>query len=231
MDVELVGVRFERDHRLVLDIPSARFASGGTSAVLGPNGAGKSTLLRLIAGVERPTAGTIRIGGRPLARPAGATTPTALSFQRPTFVRGTVRYNLELALRLRSVRAAERRSRIDDVAARCGIVALLDRPAGKLSGGEAQRAGLARALVLRAPVTLLDEPLSGVDAAGRARLLGELPGLLAEYASTTIVVTHQREEALALADSISVLDGGRLRDAEASADDSRSLLARRDAAS
>jgi ABC-type sugar transport system ATPase subunit len=214
VDVELVGLRFVRDHRLVLDIPSATFASGRTSAVLGPNGAGKSTLLRLIAGVERPTAGEIRIGGRPLARPRGAATPTALSFQRPTFVRGTVRHNLDLALRLRGVPPAERRSRIDDVAAQCGIAPLLDRPARRLSGGEAQRAGLARALVLRAPVTLLDEPLSGVDAAGRERLLAELPGLLAEYASTTVVVTHQRDEALALAGSISVLSQGRLREAE-----------------
>jgi len=212
VDVELQGLRFERDHRLVLDIPFARFASGRTSAVLGPNGAGKTTLLRLIAGVEQPTAGVIRIGGRPLSRPSGSRTPTALSFQRPTFVRGTVRDNLDLALRLRGVPAAERRTRIGDVAARCGLERLLDRPAGRLSGGEAQRTGLARALVLRAPVTLLDEPLSGVDAAGRARLLAELPALLSEYASTTIVVTHQRDEALALASTMSVLTDGHLED-------------------
>ena len=210
MDVELEGLRFVRDGRVVLDIPFARFVSGATSAVLGANGAGKTTLLRLVAGVERPTAGVIRIGGRPLARPRGAATPTALSFQRPTFVRGTVRENLDLALRLRAVEAAERRARIADVAERCGLGALLDRPARKLSGGEAQRAGLARALVLRAPVTLLDEPLSGVDAAGRARLLGELPAWLAAYASTTVVVTHQREEAEALANAIVELVDGRL---------------------
>ena len=210
MDVELEGLRFERDGRVVLDIPFARFASGRTSAVLGANGAGKTTLLRLIAGVERPTAGLIRIGGHPLSRPDGASTPTALAFQRPTFVRGTVRENLDLALRLRAVAAGERRARIADVAERCGLLDLLDRQARKLSGGEAQRASLARALVLRAPVTLLDEPLSGVDAAGRARLLAELPAWLAAYASTTIVVTHQRDEAEALADAIVMLVSGGL---------------------
>jgi multiple sugar transport system ATP-binding protein len=211
VDVVLEGVRLERDHRLVLDIPFARFESGETSAVLGRNGAGKTTLLRLIAGLERPTAGVIRIGGAPLARPSGARTPTALSFQKPTFVRGTIRDNLDLALRLRGVEPAERRARIDEVAAHCGIAQLLDRAARRLSGGEAQRANLARSLVLRAPVTLLDEPLSGVDAAGRERLLRELPLLLSEYASTAIVVTHQREEALALASSISILADGNLQ--------------------
>ena len=219
MEVELEGVRFERDGRLVLDIPGASFAAGMTSAVLGPNGAGKTTLLRLIAGVDRPTAGVIRIGGVPVSWPSGPRTPTALSFQRPAFVRGTVRHNLDLALRLRCVPAVERGARIEDVAARCGIASLLDRPASKLSGGEAQRTGLARALVLRAPVTLLDEPLSGVDADGRARLLGDLPALLKEYAATAIVVTHHREEAVALAGSISVMSGGHLVDVGAAGPD------------
>ena len=210
MEVVLEGVRYERDGRPVLDIPAARFASGRISAVLGPNGAGKTTLLRLIAGVERPASGVIRIGGVPVSRPRGPGTPTALSFQRPAFVRGTVRHNLDLALRLRGVPALERGARIEGVAARCGIAPLLDRPAAKLSGGEAQRTNLARALVLRAPVTLLDEPLGGVDADGRERLLGELPALLKEYAATAIVVTHYREEALALTASISVLSEGHL---------------------
>ncbi|HXY69712.1 MAG TPA: ATP-binding cassette domain-containing protein [Gemmatimonadales bacterium] len=215
MEVVLEGVRFERDHRVVLDIPFARFAPGETSAVLGSNGAGKTTLLRLIAGIERPTAGVVRIGGAALGRPDGAHRPTALCFQRPTFVRGTVRENLDLALRLRAVGAADRRKRIEEVAAHCGIAALLERSAARLSGGEAQRTSLARTLVLRAPVTLLDEPLSGVDAAGRARLLHELPGLLSEYAGTAIVVTHQREEAVALARSIIVLSDGNLRGIDA----------------
>jgi ABC-type sugar transport system ATPase subunit len=209
MDVELEGLRFERDHRVILDIPSARFESGKTTAILGPNGAGKTTLLRLIAGIDRPTGGLVLIGGQ-APRRNGGPIPTAMSFQKPIFVRGTMRDNLDLALRLRGPSAPERRARIEEVASYCGILQVLDWPASKLSGGEAQRGNLARALVLRAPVTLLDEPLSGVDAGGRARLLAELPRWLSEYAGTVIVVTHQREEALALASSISIMSNGQL---------------------
>jgi ABC-type proline/glycine betaine transport system ATPase subunit len=134
-----------------------------------------------------------------------------MAFQTPVFVRGSVRHNLDLALRLREVSAPERRSRIDDAAGECGIAHLLDRPARHLSGGEAQRVNLARVLALRAPVTLLDEPLSGVDRIARTQLLADLPRLLAKFAATTILVTHDREEAFRLADRLVIVMAGAIR--------------------
>jgi ABC-type sugar transport system ATPase subunit len=131
-----------------------------------------------------------------------------MAFQNPVFVRGSVLDNLDLALRLRGVPAVERRGRIREAAGECGVAHLLERPARRLSAGEAQRVTLARVLALRAQVTLLDEPLAGVDRVARTQLLAELPEWLAKFAATSIVVTHDREEAFRLADRLVVLIGG-----------------------
>ncbi|MGH3993444.1 MAG: ATP-binding cassette domain-containing protein, partial [Pseudonocardiaceae bacterium] len=195
----------------VLDIPAAGFASGSTTAVFGPNGSGKTTLLRLIAGLERPTLGAIRLGDGVTAREQGSVRPIAFSFQEAVFLRGSVRANLDLGLRLRGIPEPERRARIAEVAAECGIAHVLERPARKLSGGEAQRVNLARVLALRAPVTLLDEPLAGIDRIARTQLLDDLPRLLATFATTTILVTHDREEAFRLADHLVIVVDGTVR--------------------
>jgi len=210
IDIRCEGLRFLRGRRPVLEIPDLRIAAGRVTALVGPNGSGKSTLLRLISALERPAEGRVLLGGEP-ASPALARRTIAYAFQAPVFVSGTVAANLDLALRLRGVPAAEREQRIREAAAACGIEALLDRNARRLSGGEAQRANLARALALRAPVTLLDEPLSGLDAPGRRQLLRDLPQLLRRFATTTILVTHDRDEALRLADELVVLIDGRVR--------------------
>ena len=210
MDVRIEGLRFHRGRRIVLDVPSLLLADGRTTALVGPNGAGKSTLLRLIAGLERPTAGRVLLGGVS-ASPRAARERVAYAFQEAIFLSDSVRGNIELGLRLRGAGPAERRRRAEEAAAAFGIEALLDRPALRLSGGEAQRANLARALSLRAPITLLDEPLSGLDGPARRQLLHALPGMLRQFATTTIVVTHDRDEALRLADDIAVLIDGRLR--------------------
>jgi ABC-type sugar transport system ATPase subunit len=208
MNVLIEGVVFRRGARTVVDIPWLALREGATTALIGPNGAGKSTVLRLIAGLERPQAGCVLVGGRP-----GGADPArvAYAFQAATFISGSVRKNVDLALRLRGLPGSERATRIGEAAEACGITALLDRPARRLSGGEAQRANLARALALRAPVTLLDEPLSGLDAPGRRQLLHDLPAMLRRFATTTIVVTHDRDEALRLADDLVVLIEGRVR--------------------
>ncbi|MCK9517934.1 MAG: ABC transporter ATP-binding protein [Dehalococcoidia bacterium] len=209
-DIRCEQLRFARGRQLVLDIPALRFAQGRVTALVGPNGSGKSTLLRLISALERPTAGRVLIDGNAVT-PKLVREAVAYAFQAPVFVTGSVASNLDLALRLRHVPAAERESRIREAAAACGIEPLLHRDARRLSGGESQRANLARALALRAPVTLLDEPLAGLDAPGRRQLLHDLPRLLRQFASTTIVVTHDRDEALRLADEMVVLIGGRVR--------------------
>jgi ABC-type sulfate/molybdate transport systems ATPase subunit len=187
MDVRVEALRFARAGRLVLDIPALAFADGTTTAVFGPNGSGKTTLLRLIGGLERPTAGRVRVGGRPVNGDAVSRRRVGFAFQD------------------------ERPIRLWEAARECGIAPLLDRDARQLSTGEAQRANLARALALRAPVTLLDEPLSGIDRITRLQLLDDLPRMLGTFASTTILVTHDREEAFRLADHLVVLVDGRVR--------------------
>jgi ABC-type sugar transport system ATPase subunit len=215
MDVALDGVSVVREGRLVLDLPALAFLSGTTTAVFGPNGSGKTTLLRLVAGLERPARGEVRIGGRPV-RPGDRAPRTAFAFQEQVFVGGSVRRNLALALELRGVAADDRAARIAEAAAECGIGDVLDRPARQLSGGEAQRVNLARALALRAPVTLLDEPLSGIDRLARTQLLDDLPRLLATFATTTVLVTHDREEAFRLAQHLVILVDGVVRAAGSS---------------
>jgi len=210
MKVAFEGVTFRRGRREVLNIPSLAFASGRVTALVGPNGSGKSTLLRLVGALERPATGSVTIDGHQVSRDRTTHAAIAFAFQKAVFISGTVRSNMELALRLRALPASERPARIEEAAAACGIGHLLDRDASRLSGGEAQRANLARTLALRAPLTLLDEPLAGLDGPARRQLLMELPALLARFATTTIVVTHDRDEALRLADDVVLLMDGRV---------------------
>jgi len=208
MEATLEAVSFAYGNHPVLDVPALRFAEGRVTALLGPNGSGKSTLLRLLAGLERPRAGSVLVGGKPA--PA-ARRSVAYAFQEAVFLSGSLRSNLDLALRLRGLAPAERRDRLAEAADACGVSHLLERPATRLSGGEAQRANLARALSLRAPLTLLDEPLAGFDEQGRAEMLAELPALLHRFAGTAVLVTHDRDEALRLASDLVLLREGRVR--------------------
>ena len=211
MEVSVKDLCFARDGRTVLQIRALRFPSGTTTAVFGPNGSGKTTLLRLIAGLERPSKGEIRLGHIPVGTDHLAGRHVAMAFQTPIFLRGTVHHNLDLALRLRAVSPPDRRARIEEALWECSVNHVLDRPARQLSGGEAQRVNLARALALRAGVTLLDEPLAGIDRIARTQLLADLPRLLETFASTTILVTHDREEAFRLADRLVVIVEGSVR--------------------
>lgn len=211
MEVTARGLEFRRGRHTVLSIPELTFANGRVTAVLGPNGSGKTTLLRLIAALERPSSGEVLLDGRP-ARPTRETRESiAYAFQQAAFLTGPVRSNMDLALRLRGLGGPERAARIEQAAAACGIAHLLDRDSHRISGGEAQRANLARALCLRAPVTLLDEPMHGLDRGTRETLLAELPGMLRTFATTTLLVTHERDEAMRLGDDLAVLMGGRVR--------------------
>jgi ABC-type sugar transport system ATPase subunit len=206
MDVEFEGVHVERDRRTILDIPALRLRGARTSAILGPNGSGKTTLLRVIAGLERVRMGRIRIAGAALPpRPN-----VAFVFQEQVFLRQSVRRNLELGLRLRGIDHPQRDARIADAVRLMGIEDLLDRPADRLSGGEGRRVSIARALCLRAPLVLLDEPLEGLDERTYGRLLDELPHVLAAFEATTLLVTHTRHEALRLADDLVILVDGRV---------------------
>ena len=202
MALEFNGVRVEHEGRLVLDIPSLRIQSGRTTAILGPNGSGKTTLLRVIAGLERPRAGHVR---------STESAPTiAYVFQEHVFLRRSVRENLGLGLQWRGLKKDGIGRRVEDAARFLGVGHLLDRRADQLSGGEARRVSLARALCLQAPLVLLDEPLGGLDERTHLRLLDELPQLLTAFNATTLLVTHSRQEALRLAEDLVVIVQGRV---------------------
>ncbi len=208
MRVEVQELQFSREGRQVLDVPAFSVEAGSVTALFGANGAGKSTLLRLVGGVEALQQGTISIGSATSRLERSRL--CAMTFQDPVFLRGSVRDNLELGLKLRELTAHERAERVRFAAEECGIDALLERRARELSAGEAQRAALARAMALRAPVMLLDEPLAGLDQRARRGLLHDLPRLLRSSGATAIVVSHDREEAFRLADRLAVMVDGQV---------------------
>jgi ABC-type sulfate/molybdate transport systems ATPase subunit len=201
----------------ILDVSQLELPAGHTTAVLGPNGAGKSTLLRVAAGLRAVTSGDVMLDGQP-ATPAERRAVSAAVLQRPLLGRGSARRNAELGLRFARVPREEARRRAGAWLERLGVAQLADRPARDLSGGEAQRISLARALVLEPRLLVLDEPFAPLDATTRGALLGELRVLLAQAPVTTLLVTHDAGEAAALADRIAVLDAGAVRQQGPTAD-------------
>jgi tungstate transport system ATP-binding protein len=211
--LEAEGVEVRYDGRVVLAVPALEILPGEVLAVIGPNGAGKSTLLRVLALLLRPTRGTVRLHGavpRTEAERLGWRRRMACVFQEPLLCRGSVLYNTRLACRLRGVTRAEADRRAQDWLGRLGVAALADRPVGGLSGGEAQRTSLARAFAAMPEVLFLDEPFAALDAPTREGLLDDLGRLLATARTTTVLVTHDRAEALRLGDRVAVLLEGRL---------------------
>jgi tungstate transport system ATP-binding protein len=199
--------------RIALEVPALAVAPGEVLAVIGPNGAGKSTLLRVLALLERPTRGMVMAGGRPVAdEPTrlAARRRSAAVFPEPCLCEGTVAFNARLALRFRGVarREADRRARV--WLERLGIAPLAERSSRSLSGGEAQRASLARAFTAAPEVLFLDEPFAALDPPTRDDLIGDLGRLLGVARITTVLVTHDRTEALRLGDRVAVLLEGRL---------------------
>ncbi len=215
MDVRLTDVRFTRAGREVLSIPDLDIRAGRTTAVLGPNGAGKTTLLRLVAGLERPTVGRVLVGGESAER---GPRRVSVAFQEEVFLRRSIRENLELGLCLQGASSREARHAATEALRSLRIDALAERRADAVSDGERRRASLARALCLRMPVVLLDEPMAGLDGTTHSRLLDELPQLLGEAGATCVLVTHDPEEAFRLADDLIVLVGGRVLAAGAKVD-------------
>ncbi|HWM59023.1 MAG TPA: ATP-binding cassette domain-containing protein [Pseudonocardia sp.] len=197
--------------RELLAVPALDVTAGETVAVLGPNGAGKSTLLRALAMVGGgQLRGEIRLDGRP-AGTAALRAAVAAVLQRPILQRATVLDNVAAGLRLRGVRRSAARGRAHPWLAALGITQLADRDARTLSGGEAQRVAIARALAVAPRVLLLDEPLTGLDATTRADLLADLRSVLQQLGAAVLIVTHDRDEARALAQRTVLLINGRIR--------------------
>ena len=185
--------------------------AGRILVLLGPSGSGKSLLLRALAGLEPAASLDLRFDGRQIGGLAPERRRLVLVFQQPSlFPHMSVYANLEYGLRACKVGRAERRERVRRLAERLGLEELLGRRAGSLSGGEAQKVALARAVAARPRALLLDEPLSAVDALDRPRLAEWLSGLVRQERLPCVYVTHDRAEARMLADGMALICGGRL---------------------
>jgi tungstate transport system ATP-binding protein len=206
---DLVVVRAERR---ILAVDELAIHEGETLAVVGPNGAGKSTLLLALAGLVRFQRGSLAFRGSPIVhgdlayrRRIGLVLPAPLLLSTSVFA------NVAAGLRFRGVGAAETRERVERWLDRLAIAHLRDRPASQVSTGEAQRASLARALVLEPSLLLLDEPFASVDAATRAALVDDFEDLRSATSTTCVLVTHDLDEAVRLGDRLAVLLDGRIR--------------------
>jgi ABC-type sulfate/molybdate transport systems ATPase subunit len=187
----------------------------GVTVVVGPSGAGKSTLLRLIAGLTRPDAGTIALGGRVLSGEGIFVAPylrdIGMVFQEyALFPHLDVRANVAFGLRARRVAARERAARVERILDRLEIGELGSERVAELSGGQRQRVALARALVVEPAALLLDEPLSALDPATRGRVRGELRSILEDVAVPTLFVTHDQADRAAFPERVARIERGRL---------------------
>jgi ABC-type sulfate/molybdate transport systems ATPase subunit len=210
--LNVAGVRHRRGGREVLRVDRLAVGAGERLGLLGLNGAGKTSLLRLLAAVDVPTAGEVRVDDVPTAR-GGSALRRRLAYapQRPVLLSTTVRHNVELPLRYRRAPRATRQAVATAALARLGVEHLAQRPAHSLSGGEAQRVSLARALACEPDALLLDEPAAGLDTPTRAAFFADVERALADRATTVVLVSHRAEEVLALADRVAVLVAGELR--------------------
>ena len=182
---------------------------GSFVVLLGPSGCGKSTTLRLIAGLDQPTEGAIRIGGRDVTRLAPAARGISMVFQSyALFPHLTVAENIVFGLRVRKV--ANRDAKLKRVSEMLGLDQLLDRKPSQLSGGQQQRVALGRAIIAEAPVCLMDEPLSNLDAQLRGEMRREIRALQQRLGITMVYVTHDQTEAMTMADRVVLLRAGRI---------------------
>jgi ABC-type sugar transport system ATPase subunit len=218
--IEIRGLtRHFRDGTRALEGVDLDVADGELLVLVGPSGSGKTTLLRLLAGLDQPTAGSVRLDGKDLAGVPPHRRNVALVFQNLALyghltVADNLAFGLEHERRQESGKQnAERgaHQRVAEVARMLGIEPLLDRLPAELSGGEQQRVALGRAIVRRPAALLLDEPLSSLDAPVRRGLRRELKALQRQLGVPTIYVTHDQAEALLLGDRIAVIDKGRLQ--------------------
>jgi multiple sugar transport system ATP-binding protein len=195
-----------------LDGLDLQIADGEFFALLGPSGCGKTTLLRTIAGLEIASGGAVRIGDRDVTAMPPGRRDVAMVFQDyALFPHMDVRDNVAYPLRIKRVDRRTRHAKAAETAGSLGLAELLDRRPGQLSGGQQQRVALARAMAYTPQAFLLDEPLSNLDARLRLEARTFLKRLQRDLGVTTVFVTHDQAEALALADRIAVMQGGRIR--------------------
>ncbi len=212
--VAIAGLSKRFGATTVLDGVDLAIERGQFAVLVGPSGCGKSTLLRLIAGLERPTAGTIRFGERDVTELAPKDRDIAMVFQSyALYPHLTVRENLAFGLTLKKTPRAEIDARVAEASKMLGLDALLARMPKQLSGGQRQRVAMGRAIVRRPKLFLFDEPLSNLDAALRGQVRVEIRKLHEDLATTSVYVTHDQVEAMTLADVMFVLNRGRVEQA------------------
>lgn len=192
-----------------VDAISFDVAQGSFAVLLGPSGCGKSTSLRLVAGLERVTSGRILLGGREVTHAPPSERKISMVFQSyALFPHLTVAENILFGLRVRKVPPAECEQRLGRVAGMLGLGELLQRKPSQLSGGQQQRVALGRAVIAEAPVCLMDEPLSNLDARLRHEMRRELRALQQSLGITMLYVTHDQIEAMSMADQVILMRGG-----------------------
>ena len=210
--VELIHIQKSLDDTLVIPDLTLEVEDGELLVLVGPSGCGKSTCLRMIAGLETPTSGMIRIGNREVTSLAPRDRDIGMVFQSyALYPHLSVFENMAFALKLRKIAPAEIKERVEEVARTLELTELLQRKPGALSGGQRQRVAMGRAIVRRPQLFLFDEPLSNLDAALRTQMRSELASMHRRYGTTSIYVTHDQVEAMTLGTRIAVLDRGVLQ--------------------
>jgi putative spermidine/putrescine transport system ATP-binding protein len=202
-----------------LDGLTLHIEPGELVALLGPSGCGKTTALRILAGLDEATSGTVSVGGQDVSNVPANKRDMGMVFQAYSlFPHLTVLDNVAFGLKMRGKAKSDRTSRAADMLDLVGLSAHKHKYASELSGGQQQRVALARALAIQPRVLLLDEPLSALDAKVRSQLRDEIRRVQLEVGTTTLFVTHDQEEALAVADRVGVMSQGKLEQLAAPAD-------------
>jgi sulfate transport system ATP-binding protein len=210
IEIRCVGKRF--GDFVALDDVTLEVESGSLTALLGPSGSGKSTLLRIVAGLEQPDAGTIWLDGDEVTALPPQARGVGFVFQHyAAFKHMTVRKNVAFGLEIRRRPKAEIADRVEELLRLVQLHGLADRYPAQLSGGQRQRMALARALAVEPNVLLLDEPFGALDARVRKELRRWLRRLHDEQHVTTVIVTHDQEEAMDVADRIALMHEGRIQ--------------------
>lgn len=212
--IEAKQLRVILGGRQIIDIPSFSVYPNEVVAVIGPNGSGKTTLLLTLALLLKPAGGEILYHGQPVV-PGSETLKLrrrfAVLFQEPLLLSGSAWDNVTLGLRIRGVNKDDIKTRARKWLERFGVAGLAKRQVKTLSGGEAKRVSLARAFVLQPEILFLDEPFNALDSPTRQSLLDDFESVVSETKVTTVMITHDRNEALALADRVAVLINGNIR--------------------
>ena len=211
--LEVKNLIHRYNQKVVLDIEGFELSKGEVLALIGPNGAGKSTFLRILNLLEKPTQGIVNIFGiTPInnRQRHNLRKKMVMIFQEPLLFKSTVYNNVSYGLRMRKKNKDFIKNKVLEALEKFGISHLINRQAGTLSGGEAQRVSLARALVLEPEILLLDEPFAALDQPTREELREDLYKIIRRENQTTLHVTHDRNEALVISDNVAVINEGEI---------------------